>query len=84
MDGHYQYRMLGTCATGVEFDVSGTRIRHIVFHGGCEGNLRTVSKLLDGWDAEDIARMLKGNRCGKRETSCADQLADAVMRAVGR
>ena len=51
---------------------------------GCNGNLKAISKLVDGWTAEQIEEKLKGNTCGMRPTSCADQLARAVREAYDK
>ncbi|MBQ9393484.1 MAG: TIGR03905 family TSCPD domain-containing protein, partial [Oscillospiraceae bacterium] len=49
--------------------------------GGCNGNLKAIAKLVDGWTVSQIEEKLRGNTCGPRPTSCADQLAIAVRRA---
>ena len=56
-------------------------ITNVSFIGGCNGNLKAISKLVDGMTVEQIEEKLKGNLCGKRPTSCADQLAIAVREA---
>lgn len=78
----HTYKTKDTCSTQITFDKAedGT-ITNIVFTGGCNGNLKAISKLLDGMKAEDIYNKLNGNLCGRRPTSCADQLAKAVMEA---
>lgn len=75
-----EYKTKDTCATLITFDKAddGT-ITNISFTGGCNGNLKALSKLLDGKKAEEINSLLAGNLCGRRPTSCADQLAKAVM-----
>ena len=77
----YIYKTEGTCARQIEFDINGNVISNIVFIGGCNGNLKAISKLVDGWTVEQIEAKLKGNQCGFRNTSCADQLARAVRKA---
>ena len=74
------YRTKGTCATSISFTKNddGT-VTNISFTGGCNGNLKAISKLCDGMQAEEIIRKLKGNTCGFRSTSCADQFALALM-----
>lgn len=74
------YKTKDTCATMITFDKAedGT-ITNISFNGGCNGNLKAISKLLEGKKAEEINALLAGNTCGRRPTSCADQLAKAVM-----
>ena len=51
------------------------------FEGGCNGNLKAVSKLVDGMTVEKIESVLRGNTCGFKPPSCADQLAVAVRKA---
>jgi uncharacterized protein (TIGR03905 family) len=54
-------------------------ITDVEFYGGCNGNLKAISKLVNGMPADQIAKILSGNTCGNKPTSCADQLAKAVM-----
>ena len=77
---HYDYKTKGTCSQLISFDLDGDVVRNISFTGGCNGNLKGVSKLCDGMTAEEIAAKLKGNTCGFKSTSCADQLAIAVSK----
>lgn len=77
----YEYRTKGTCSMIIRFDINGNIITNIEFVGGCPGNLKAISKLLDGQTVEYIEKKLKGNLCGNRGTSCADQLAIAVRKA---
>lgn len=81
---HYKYKTHGTCAQLIEFDLNKDIVTNIQFLGGCPGNLKAISKLLDGSKAEDIYEKLKGNTCGVRQTSCADQLAIAVKEALDK
>lgn len=80
----YTYKTKGVCSTQISFDVDGDRITNVSFTGGCNGNLKAISKLVDGMTADEIAGKLKGNTCGFRDTSCADQLAKAVLEAAGK
>ncbi|MBQ8359750.1 MAG: TIGR03905 family TSCPD domain-containing protein [Oscillospiraceae bacterium] len=77
----YEYKTENTCAQFISFDIDGDVVRNIEFYGGCNGNLKAIAKLLDGWTVEKIEEMLLGNTCGRRPTSCADQLAKAVRAA---
>ena len=77
----YNYKTQGTCSQVISFDIDGNVISNIEFFGGCNGNLKAISKLVDGWTVEKIEQYLLGNRCGMKPTSCADQLARAVRRA---
>lgn len=78
---HYLYRCSGTCSQTVEFDIENDKITNVKFMGGCNGNLKAISKLVDGMSVSEIEAKLKGNTCGFRPTSCADQLAIAVRKA---
>lgn len=78
---HYEYTTKGTCAQIISFDINGNIISNIEFHGGCNGNLKAISALLDGSTVEEIEAKLLGNTCGRRPTSCTDQLAIAVRMA---
>lgn len=77
----YSYRTKGTCAREISFSITGDIITNIEFKGGCDGNLKAVSKILDGWTVEQIEAKLTGNTCGGKTTSCADQLSKAVRTA---
>lgn len=79
MDYTYDTEMV--CAQQISFHIEGNVISDIKFFGGCNGNLKAISKLLDGWTVEQIEEKLSGNLCGRRPTSCADQLAKAVRAA---
>ena len=77
----YTYKTRGVCAMKIEFDLDGDVVRNIRFLGGCDGNLKTISKLVDGMTVDQIESKLRGNTCGRKPTSCADQLARAVREA---
>lgn len=77
----YAYQTQNTCAQFITFDIEGNVVRNIQFMGGCDGNLKAISTLLDGCTVEEIEAKLRGNTCGRRSTSCADQLAIAVRKA---
>ena len=75
----HTYKTQGTCSTQIRFDKDENGIiTNVVFTGGCPGNTKAVAKLVNGMKADDIAKILGGNLCGARGTSCADQLSKAV------
>lgn len=80
----YEYKTSGTCSQVISFDIDRNVIRNIEFYGGCNGNLKAISKLLEGSTVEEIEEKLLGNTCGGRSTSCADQLALAVREAYDK
>ncbi len=80
----YKFRTRGVCAQEISFKLDGNVVTDISFYGGCNGNLKAISKLCDGMTVEQIEDKLKGNTCGYKPTSCADQLAVAVREAYNR
>lgn len=52
------------------------------FIGGCPGNTVAISKLVEGTNAQRVVDLLKGNDCDGKGTSCADQLARGVEKAL--
>ena len=80
----YSYKTKNTCAVQIDFDMTDGVVSNIRFHGGCNGNLKMISKLLEGKRAEEIVSACSGNTCGGRPTSCADQLAKAVQSALDK
>lgn len=84
MAAHCEYDTQYTCSRKILFDLDGDVVSNIEFIGGCNGNLKAISKLVDGWTVDKIESYLKGNTCGTRPTSCADQLATAVRKAYDR
>lgn len=80
----YEYRTKGVCSQQISFDLDGNVVSNISFYGGCDGNLKAISKLVDGMTVEKIEELLRGNTCGFKNTSCADQLAIAVRTAYDK
>lgn len=78
---HYIYRTKGTCSQQIEFDINGNIITNVSFLGGCNGNLKAISSLVDGMAIEDIEKKVSGIQCGFKGTSCADQLSIAIREA---
>lgn len=80
---HYTYNPKGVCSTEINFDLDENgKISGLSFKGGCNGNLKAIGRLLEGQDAKHAAEILKGNECGGRGTSCADQLSKAIEQAL--
>ena len=77
----YTYNTQMTCSSQIKFHIEDDVITNIQFIGGCNGNLKAIAKLVDGWTVDKIESYLRGNTCGPRPTSCADQLAIAVRTA---
>jgi uncharacterized protein TIGR03905 len=77
----YDYQTKGTCSTKISFDIEGNVVKNVQFTGGCNGNLKAISTLVDGMTVEEIEKKLDGITCGWKKTSCSDQLANAVRQA---
>ena len=77
----YTYKTKGVCSTQINFNLNGDRVHDVRFTGGCNGNLKAIGILVDGMTVDEIESKLRGNSCGGRPTSCADQLAQAVREA---
>jgi len=78
---HHQYPTRGVCPSSVEFDLEGDVVHGIRFTGGCNGNLKAISTLVDGMTVDEICEKLAGNTCGSKSTSCADQLCQLLQQA---
>lgn len=80
-----QYKTKGTCSTRIDLDVDKEHIIHnVAFTGGCNGNLQGICKLVEGRKAEEVISSLEGIHCGFKKTSCPDQLAQALKKAIGQ
>lgn len=66
----------------IEFEIEEGKLHNIVFTGGCNGNLKGLSSLCEGADAETVKEKLKGIKCGFKSTSCPDQLSRAIEKAL--
>lgn len=77
----FKYETENTCANEITFELEGNTVKNICFSGGCNGNLKAIPILVDGWTVEQIEEKLKGITCGRRPTSCCDQLAKATREA---
>lgn len=80
----YVYKTKGTCSSRITFDLDGDIVRNVKFTGGCNGNLKGISSIVDGMKVEDIEKKLGGITCGFKNTSCPDQLAKAVSEAYAK
>lgn len=75
---NYSYKTNGTCSVKIQFDVNEGIVSNVTFVGGCNGNLKGISALVEGMKVEDVITRLEGIRCGFKQTSCPDQLAQAL------
>ncbi len=80
----YEYKTKGTCSQRILFELENNTIRNVQFIGGCNGNLKGISSLIDGMDADSVIARLEGICCGMKPTSCPDQLAKAIKEAKSK
>ena len=77
-----QYSPRGICATQINFDIEDGKVKNVAFTGGCHGNHQGISALIEGMDVKEAIDRLSGIKCGFRNTSCPDQLAVALAKAI--
>lgn len=81
----YQYKTSGTCSSRIEFELDdNNRVHNVHFTNGCNGNLKGISAIVEGMDADELISKLGGITCGFKSTSCPDQLAKAVRQAMDK
>jgi uncharacterized protein (TIGR03905 family) len=73
------YKTTGVCSSQIDFKVEDGIVKNVTFHGGCEGNLQGVSQLVEGLTVKQVIAKLDGITCGRKSTSCPDQLAKALL-----
>jgi len=83
----YSYKTKGTCSSGIKVEIkdeNGVKIlERAEFAGGCGGNAQGISSLVAGMSADEAIKKLRGIKCGRKATSCPDQLSIAVEQAIG-
>ena len=80
----YTYKTQGTCSRKITFDLEDGIVKNVSFEGGCNGNLKGISALVEGRPAEDVISSISGITCGFKSTSCPDQLAKALHEALNQ
>ena len=73
-----RYKTSGTCSTAIDVEVEGNTIKSVAFTGGCNGNLKGITSLVQGMDVDEAISKLSGIKCGFKNTSWPDQLACAL------
>ncbi|MBR1969697.1 MAG: TIGR03905 family TSCPD domain-containing protein [Clostridia bacterium] len=78
-----EYTNKGVCSrkTVVELDENDT-ILNVSIVGGCNGNLQGIASLLKGMKAQEAIKRIEGINCNGRGTSCPDQVAKALKKAI--
>lgn len=76
------YKTQGTCSRQINITVEDGIVMDVEFIGGCNGNLKGISKLVKGMKVEEVIARIEGTTCGFKNTSCPDQLAQALKQAL--
>ena len=78
----YSFNNVGTCSRGVSLDIENNIVKNVRFEGGCNGNTQGVAALVEGMEVHDAIARMKNIDCGGRGTSCPDQLARNLEKAL--
>ena len=78
----FTYTPRGGCSQLMEIEVEGDRIKHVKVTGGCSGNLQGISRLVEGMEIREAISRMEGIRCGFKPTSCPDQFARNLEKAM--
>ena len=76
---HHTYKTQGVCSTQIDFDIEDNKVKNVEYTRGCNGNLKAVSALVEGQDIDTVISKLQGIKCNFKQTSCGDQLAQALI-----
>lgn len=82
MTKNITYRPTGVCSVQYDIVLEDDVIADIKIYGGCDGNLKGISSLLKGMKAQDAIERMSGIRCRTKPTSCPDQIAKALQKAL--
>ena len=79
----YNYKTRGVCSTNIKLVIEDDKLKDIEVLGGCNGNLKGIRSLIIGMSLDEIKEKLSGIKCGFRDTSCPDQIANAIKEYQG-
>ncbi len=72
------YKTKGVCSRQINIEVENGIVKRVQFDGGCNGNTKGISALVEGMPVEEVIKKLEGIKCGFKSTSCPAQLAEAL------
>ena len=78
----YSYKPKGVCSMQIDIEIEDSIIKNVEFIGGCSGNTQGIASLVEGMSAEEVIKRLEGIKCGRKPTSCPDQLTLALKQAL--
>ena len=65
----YKYRPAGVCSKEINFTLEDGKVKNVSFVGGCNGNLKAISSIVEGMDVDFVIERFKGIRCGMKKTA---------------
>ncbi|MGL5640644.1 MAG: TIGR03905 family TSCPD domain-containing protein [Paraclostridium sp.] len=74
----YRYYTNGVCPKSILLDLDGDKLIDVIFEGGCAGNLIGIKNLIEGKEIDEIIDIFEKIPCRNKESSCPDQLANAL------
>jgi len=78
----YSYVPQGVCPKEINFELNEDKVENLSFVGGCNGNLKALSTMINGKTVAEVSTLFKGQTCGKKESSCMDQLVVSLENAL--
>ena len=66
------------CSKQIDIQIKNGIIQSVVYTRGCDGNAKGIGALIKGMKVKEAIKRLEGITCGKRPTSCPDQLAQIL------
>lgn len=74
----FEYKPTGVCSSNMIFEIEDNIVKNVKIIGGCPGNSLGVATLVKNKNIDEVIELLDGIRCGFKNTSCPDQLANAL------
>lgn len=74
----FEYNPKGVCSSKIIFNIENNKILDVKIIGGCPGNSLGIRNLLKDQEIDYIIEKLSGVKCGFKNTSCPDQIANAL------
>lgn len=72
------FRPKGVCSRQMIIELEDNKITNLTVIGGCDGNLKGIGALVKGKEVQEVIDALEGITCGRKDTSCPDQIAQGL------
>jgi len=72
------YKPKRVCSRLMTVEAEDGILKSVEIVGGCDGNLKGISRLVVGMSVQDAISRMEGISCNGKGTSCPDQLAQAL------